>query len=63
MGLEDIAMFRPIPGSVVLYPCDAVSTEKLVAEAARHSGICYIRTSRPKTAVIYSNEESFVIGG
>ena len=63
MGLEDIAMFRPIPGSIVLYPCDAVSTEKLVAEAARRPGICYIRTTRPKTAVIYSNEESFLIGG
>jgi len=63
MGLEDIAMFRPIPGAVVLYPCDAVSTEKLVAEAARKQGICYIRTTRPKTAVIYSNEESFPIGG
>src|SRR5438132_1406050 len=63
MGLEDIAMFRLVPGSVVLYPCDAVSTEKLVAEAARRPGICYIRTTRPKTAVIYSNEEAFPIGG
>jgi transketolase len=63
MGLEDIAMFRPIPGAVVLYPSDAVSTEKLVAEAARRQGICYIRTTRPKTAVIYSNDESFPIGG
>src|SRR5215471_242002 len=35
MGLEDIAMFRPIPNSVVLYPSDAVSTERLVSEAAR----------------------------
>ncbi|OGH86719.1 MAG: transketolase, partial [Candidatus Magasanikbacteria bacterium RIFOXYB2_FULL_40_13] len=29
MGLEDIAMFRSINNSVVLYPSDAVSTEKL----------------------------------
>jgi transketolase len=63
MGLEDIAMFRPIPGSMILYPCDAVSTERLVAEAARRPGICYIRTSRPKTPVLYSNEETFLIGG
>ena len=27
MGLEDIAMFRTVLGSVVLYPCDAVSTD------------------------------------
>jgi len=63
MGLEDISMFRAMPGSVVLYPCDAVSTEKLVVEAARRQGICYIRTSRPKTAVIYSNDEAFPVGG
>ncbi len=63
MGLEDLAMFRPVPGSVVLYPSDAVSTERLVAEAAQHRGICYIRTSRPKTPVIYSNDDKFPIGG
>jgi len=63
MGLEDLAIFRPIPGSVILYPCDAVSTEYLVLEAARHRGICYIRSSRPKTPVLYSNSEKFPIGG
>jgi transketolase len=63
MGLEDIAMFRTIPGSVILYPSDAVSAERLVAEAAQHRGICYIRTSRPKTPVIYSNDEQFPVGG
>ena len=63
MGLEDLAMFRPIPGSVVLYPCDGVSTERLVAEAAKIRAICYIRTTRPKTTVLYANEERFPIGG
>ena len=63
MGLEDIAMFRAIPESVVLYPSDAVSAERLVAEATTHQGIVYIRTSRPKTPVIYPNDEQFPIGG
>jgi transketolase len=63
MGLEDIAMFRPIPEAVILYPCDAVSAERCVEEASRHRGICYIRSSRPKTHVLYSNEEQFPIGG
>ncbi|HYR86633.1 MAG TPA: transketolase [Terriglobia bacterium] len=63
MGLEDLAMFRTIPESVILYPCDAVSTERLVAEAARRRGICYLRTSRPKTPVLYSNEDQFPVGG
>ncbi|PYS00794.1 MAG: transketolase [Acidobacteria bacterium] len=63
MGLEDLAMFRPVPGSIILYPCDAVSTERLMAEAARWHGICYIRTTRSKTPVLYSNETLFPIGG
>ncbi|MFN4179590.1 MAG: transketolase [Armatimonadota bacterium] len=63
MGLEDIAAMRAIPRSVVLYPCDAVSTVKLVAEMAKYQGIAYLRTTRPKTPVIYSNDEEFPIGG
>jgi transketolase len=63
MGLEDLAMFRAILDSVVLYPCDAVSTEKLVEAAARHRGIAYLRTTRMATPVIYGNEEEFAIGG
>src|SRR5690606_34037192 len=38
MGLEDIAMFRTILDGVVLYPCDAVSTERLVESMAEHQG-------------------------
>ncbi len=63
MGLEDIAMFRTILNSVVLYPSDAVSTEKLVEEAAEHRGIVYIRTTRKDTPVIYRADEEFPIGG
>jgi transketolase len=63
MGLEDLAMFRTIPGSVILYPCDAVSAERAVEQAATHRGIVYIRSSRPKTPVLYSNDETFPIGG
>ena len=63
MGLEDIAMFRAIPEAVVLYPSDAVSAERLVAEAAVHEGIVYLRTSRPKTPILYDADESFPIGG
>jgi len=63
MGLEDMAIFRPIPGCVVLYPSDAFSTEACVEAAARHKGISYIRTTRPATALLYSREEKFPIGG
>lgn len=62
MGLEDIAMFRTIPGSTVFYPSDAVSTERAVELAANTSGVCFIRTSRPNTAVIYENNQKFEVG-
>jgi transketolase len=63
MGLEDIAMMRAVVNSVVLYPSDAVCAEKLVDQIAAHKGICFLRTSRPKTPVIYGNDEPFPIGG
>jgi transketolase len=63
MALEDIAMMRAIEGSVVLYPSDAVSTEKLVEQMAQHKGVAFLRTSRPKTPVIYGNDEQFPLGG
>lgn len=63
MGLEDVAMFRSLLTSTVLHPCDAVSTDKLVAAAAAHDGIVYLRTLRQGTPVIYDNDEEFPIGG
>jgi transketolase len=63
MGLEDIALFRSLLNSTVLHPCDAVSTEKLVEEAATREGIVYLRTLRQKTPVIYDNDEGFSVGG
>lgn len=63
MGLEDIAMFRTVLDSVVLYPCDAVSTERLVESMAEHEGISYLRTTRNGTPIIYDNQEQFPIGG
>ncbi|MBI2451806.1 transketolase [Candidatus Pacearchaeota archaeon] len=62
MGLEDIGMFRAIPNSIIFYPSDAVSTEKLVFLASELDGIKYIRTTRPKTKVIYKNNENFELG-
>jgi transketolase len=63
MALEDFALATAQPNFVALYPSDAVSTERLLAEAAAFVGPVYIRTSRPKTPVIYDNDEQFPIGG
>ena len=63
MGLEDMAIFRPIPGCVVLYPSDAVCAEACVAAAAAHRGMVYIRTTRPATPLLYPAGEEFPVGG
>jgi len=74
MGLEDLAAFRAVHSSVVLYPSDATSTAALVAEiadltAAQPAGatpqgaIAYLRTTRGNTPVLYDSGDSFPIGG
>lgn len=62
MALEDLSMFRAVHGSYVFYPSDAVSMERAVELAANTNGICFIRSSRPATPVIYKNDEEFAIG-
>jgi transketolase len=63
MALEDIAMFRAVHGSTVFYPSEAVSAERLTETMARRSGINYLRTSRPKTPILYSKDEKFPVPG
>ncbi len=63
MGLEDISLFGTIPDAVVLQPSDAASTAKLVQLMVSHKGFVYMRTLRPKTAILYDNAEEFKIGG
>jgi len=63
MGLEDLAMMRAVIGSTVLYPADAVATERLVEQMVCTPGPCYLRTTRPKTPVLYPNDEPFPVGG
>jgi transketolase len=63
MALEDLSMMRGVPECAVLYPCEAVSTERLVVEMAKRPGMAYMRTSRPKTPVLYGPDETFPIGG
>jgi transketolase len=63
MALEDLAVLRTVPDMVLFYPSDAVSTEACVRLAAEHRGMAYIRTTRPKTPVLYPAGEPFSIGG
>ncbi|RIE14327.1 transketolase [Candidatus Cryosericum hinesii] len=63
MGLEDIALFRTLVGSVVLYPADDITTAALVRQMADHHGICYMRTTRQELPRLYKTGEEFPIGG
>jgi transketolase len=63
MALEDIAAFRAVHGSTVLYPSDGTSTAKLVAEMAELEGIVFLRTTRAGTPILYGPDELFPIGG
>ncbi|HUD19960.1 MAG TPA: transketolase [Patescibacteria group bacterium] len=63
MGLEDLALFRTVHGSTVLYPADAYATERLTEDALNTKGICYIRTTRPETSILYTQSDEFPVGG
>ena len=63
MALEDIAEFRAIHGSTVLYPSDGNQTVKLVRAMADLEGISFLRTTRADTPVIYGPDEEFPVGG
>jgi transketolase len=63
MALEDFALTTAQPNFTVVCPSDAVATEKLIEQMAQHHGPMYMRTSRPKTPVIYASGEAFPIGG
>jgi transketolase len=63
MALEDLAEFRAVQGSTVLYPCDGNQTVQLVRQMAGLEGISFLRTTRANTRVIYGPEEEFPVGG
>jgi len=64
MALEDLAMMRAVHGSTVLYPCDANQTARLVGLMAERPGISYLRTTREKTPLLYTDRlEDFRVGG
>jgi len=63
MALEDLATFRAVHGSTVLYPSDANQTAALIPQMADRDGIVFMRTTREKTAILYDPGEAFEIGG
>lgn len=63
MAVEDLAMFRALHSSTVLYPADGTATVKLVTAMCDLPGISYVRTTREATPALYPAGEEFPIGG
>jgi transketolase len=63
MAVEDLALFRALAGSTVLYPADGTSAVALTEEMARLRGVSYIRTTREATPALYTAGDRFPVGG
>ena len=63
MALEDLAEFRALGGSTVLYPSDPNQSAALVDAMADLPGISYMRTTRAALPTIYGPDEVFEVGG
>ncbi len=72
MSLPDVAWFRSLstvkdhrgnPGCYVLQPSDAYAAYALTEAMAEHEGLCYMRTLRPETEFLYSDDTVFNLGG
>ena len=62
MAVEDIALACGLAGFTVLVPSDEFCTRALVALMAEQHGPMYLRTGRPKTAILYGADDTFAIG-
>ncbi|MEM1164856.1 MAG: transketolase [Planctomycetota bacterium] len=72
MSLPDVAWFRSFgtalnkqgnPACYVIQPSDAFSAYALTAAMAEYDGPCYMRTLRPDTEFLYTDEDVFNLGG
>ncbi len=62
-SLDDLALMRSLDRTVVLYPSDAVSTERTVELGLAAEGNAYVRATREDLPVLYDSKETFRIGG
>jgi transketolase len=62
MSVEEIGLACSLAGFVVIAPADEASTKALVKASAAYFGPVFIRTGRPKTAIVYGPDQKFEIG-
>lgn len=72
MSLPDVAWFRSLstitdhrgnPGCYILQPADAYAAYSLTGVMAEYDGLCYMRTLRAETEILYSDDHVFNLGG
>ncbi|MCX6046773.1 MAG: transketolase family protein [Chloroflexi bacterium] len=56
MAIEDLALATSFPNFTVIVPADAPSTKAATRAMFEYEGPVYLRTGRPKTAIIYAND-------
>lgn len=61
-AIEDVAIMRAIPGIIVLSPCDATETRKIIETVSEYYGPCYVRLTRSSVPVIFNDNYKFKIG-
>ncbi len=61
-AIEDLALYCSLPGFTVIVPADAIEAAEAVKVAANTYGPFYIRLSRPKTPLVYSEDYRFTLG-
>lgn len=60
--LEDLAMFRSIPGMTVLSPADPVEMRQATKAILDFDGPVYVRTGRSNAQTIFGEDHAFEIG-
>lgn len=61
-AIEDVGIFRGIPGMTVLVPADAIETTAIMRAIVNISGPVYVRLSRVKEKTVYSQDFEYKIG-
>ncbi|MBI4314171.1 MAG: transketolase family protein [Candidatus Omnitrophica bacterium] len=61
-SIEDYALMTSLPNFIVMVPSDEHTARALIHAAVEHVGPVYMRTSRPKSPVLYTKDTEFEIG-
>jgi len=61
-AIEDLALACALPSFTVVVPADATETAEAIKAASINYGPFYVRLSRPKTPIVYTERYHFTLG-